>query len=432
MLIQSITDFIGNTPLLKISSEIHGLKNIELYSKLELFNPWGSLKDRTALGIMQPHLNKLDKKSIIESSSGNLAKSLQIIALMHKSKLKTISNRIKVPEVKDILKLIGVEIEELPGKSDCYDPNDPNDPIIYIQREIAKNKNKYIYSDQYFNDLNRKIHYDTTGKEILNDLGSVDYVIGGLGTTGSTLGVAQRIKKNNPELIVIGVVAEENDYIPGIRSYDEMLEVGLFKPKFYDDIISVNSHNSLKYMMLLIKQAGLLAGPTTGASFCGVINYFKKIDKTLTSPKKVVFIACDRVEWYISYIKDRMPHWFGDLASVNWKDGLKITTSVDISISESSVWIKKENPLIVDLRQPISFKITRIPGSINLPFDHLDSILNTANPFQIKQKILFICSVGQKSALVASYLRKQKVKAFNLQGGINSWRAKGLPVKNNL
>ena len=432
MIIKSIFDLIGNTPLLKISSEIHGLKNIELYAKLELFNPWGSVKDRTALGIMQPHLNELDKKSIIESSSGNLAKSLQMIASMHKSRLKTISNRIRVPEVKDILKLIGVEIEELPGKSDCYDPNDPNDPIIYIQREIAKNKNKYIYSNQYFNELNRKTHYDTTGIEILDDLGSVDYVIGGLGTTGSTLGVTQRIKKNNPDLVVIGVVAEENDYIPGIRNHDEMLEVGLFKPKFYDDIISVNSHDSLKYMMLLIKKAGLLAGPTTGASFCGSINYLKKIDKTLTETKKVVFIACDRVEWYISYIKDRMPHWFGDSIVSDWKDNLEIDPLVNIGISGSRAWIQKEGPLVVDLRQPISFKITRIPGSINLPFDHLDSILNTANPFQIKQKILLVCSVGRKSALVASYLRKQKVKAFNLQGGVNSWRARDLPTENDL
>ena len=432
MVVKSITELIGNTPLLKISPKIHGLKNIELYSKLELFNPWGSVKDRTAWGIMQPHLNKLDKKSIIESSSGNFAKSLQIIAAMHGSQLKTITNRIKVPEVKDILKLIGTEIEELPGNSDCFDPNDPNDPSVYIQQEIAKNKDKYIYSDQYFNDLNWKTHYNTTGKEILDDLGSVDYVIGGLGTTGSTLGVAQRIKKSNPNLVVVGVIVEKGDFFPGIRTHDEVFEVGLFKPNFYDDIISVNSHDALKYMMLLIKKAGLLAGPTTGASFCGSINYLKKIDKTLTETKKVVFIACDRVEWYISYIKDRMLHWFGDPVVADWKDGLEVDPSINISISESSAWIQKESPLIIDLRQPISFKITCIPGSINLPFDNLDRILNISNPFRVKQKILFVCPVGNKSILVASYLRKKNIEAFNLQGGINSWRAQDLPTENDL
>ncbi len=432
MLVQSITDLIGNTPLLKIPSHVHGLKNIEVYAKLELFNPWGSVKDRTAWGILKPHLDELKNKLVIESSSGNTAKALQMIASLHGSSLKTITNRIKVPEAKDVLKLIGAQIQELPGKSDCYDPHDPNDPIVYIQQEIAKDPDKYIYSDQYFNDLNRKIHYDTTGKEIVDDLGKVDYFIGGLGTTGSTLGAAQRVKEHNPELIAVGVVAEKEDYIPGIRNHDETLEVGLFKPEFYSEIVTVNSHDSLEAMMKLIKGAGLLAGPTTGASFLGALHYLKKIDHTLTETKKAVFIACDRVEWYTSYVRERKPEWLGEANSESWKDKVTIDTSADISTDEIVKWIDDNLPLIVDLRQPISFKTAHIPDSINLPYDHLDSMLNTTNPFCTKQKILLVCPLGEKSALVASYLKTKDIDAYSLGGGINAWRDQNLSLERDL
>jgi cysteine synthase B len=432
MLAQYITDLIGNTPLLKIPSKVHGLKNIEVYAKLELFNPWGSVKDRTAWGILKPHLDELTDKLVIESSSGNTAKALQMIASLHGSSLKTITNRIKVPEAKDVLKLIGTHIQELPGKSDCYDPHDPHDPIVYIQQEIAKDPEKYIYSDQYFNDLNRKIHYDTTGKEIIDDLGKVDYFIGGLGTTGSTLGAAQRVKEHNPELIAIGVVAEKEDYIPGIRNHDETLEVGLFNPEFYSKIVTVNSHDSLEAMMKLIKGAGLLAGPTTGASFLGALKYLKEIDSTLTETKKAVFIACDRVEWYTSYIRERKPEWLGEAHSGSWKDAVKPYAETDVTTDKATQWIDENQPLIIDLRQPISFKMAHIPDSINMPYDQLDSILDTTNPFSTKKKLLFICPLGEKSSLIANYLTGKDTQAFSLQGGINAWRDQNLSLERDL
>ena len=429
MIAQSITDLIGNTPLLKISKKVHNLENIELYAKLELFNPWGSVKDRTAWGMLQPYLDELGEKDIIESSSSNTAKALQMIASINGSKLKTITNRIRVQEAKDILTLIGAEIQEIPGKSDCYDPNDPNDPVVYIQKEIAQNKDKYIYSNQYFNDLNRKVHYDTTGKEIVDDIGGVDFLIGGLGTTGSILGVAERIKEDNPDLEVIGVVADKDDHIPGIRNYDEILEVGLFNPDFYKDIVRVSSQDALEGMMNLIRKDGLLAGPTTGASLQGAIDYLQEIDKSLDEPKKALIIACDRVEWYISYIKDRKPEWFGDVSKERWDDNIKQSESTDLEVEKISDWIKQNSPLIVDVRQPISFRISHIPNSINMPYDNLDSMLNTTNPFCINQKILLVCPVGDKSSKIANYLKTKDVQAYSLHGGINAWRDNNLPLE---
>lgn len=429
MLIESITDLIGNTPLLKIPQPVHNLRHIEIYAKLELFNPWGSVKDRTAFGILKPHLGSVGKKIVIENSSGNTAKALQMITSIYGGNLKCVSNRIRVPEVKKVLQIIGTQINELPGKSDCYDPNDPNDPNVYIGREVAKNPKKYIYSDQYFNDLNRQIHYQTTGVEIVEDLGHVDYFIGGLGTTGSTLGAAEKIKEYNHELKVVGVIAEQDDYIPGLRNRDEVLEVGLFKPDFYDQIVAVNSRDSLDSMMKLIKGVGLLAGPSTGASFWGAMKYLKDIDSKLTETKRAVFISCDRVEWYTSYIEDRRPEWFGQENSKNWSDNVALTVDCEVPVGNVEKWIGDNSPLIVDLRQPISFKMAHISNSINMPYDHINTVLNITNPFLTSQKILFVCPLGEKSALVACYLRSSGVDAYSLQGGLNMWRDDGIPLE---
>jgi len=118
--------------------------------------------------------------------------------------------------------------------------------------------------------------------------------------------------------------------------------------------------------------------------------------------------------------------------SESWKDKVTIDKQADISINEIIQWIDDNKPLIVDLRQPISFKTAHIPDSINLPYDHLDSMLNTTNPFCTKQKILLVCPLGEKSALVASYLKNRNIDAYNLQGGINAWRDQDLSLERDL
>ncbi len=433
MIAKTILDLIGNTPLLKISEQTHGIPRVSLYVKLELFNPWGSVKDRSAWGILKHHLDELPQKTVIESSSGNMAKALHMIALLHGSKLRTITNRIKVSEVKDILTLLGIDIQELPGKSDCFDPNDPNDPFFYIQKELTERESSYLYSDQYRNSANRDIHYETTGQEILNDLGKVDYFFGGLGTTGSTLGIAQRLKESNPEMKTIGIVAKKDDYIPGIRNSDEVLEVGLFQPSFYDELLEVSSHEALEAMMTLVKHEGLLAGPTTGASFHAVLSYLRNHKESFDHDKTAVFIACDRIEWYLSYIKERKPEWFGKTKRFSWKEHAKPLPERIIAITNVSSWIDTHHPLIIDTRQPISYKLGHIPNSLNLPMNTLDDMLSVTNPFCVSHPLLFVCPIGETSILLASYLHKENhLNAYSLEGGITAWKDHGLPLERDL
>src|SRR4029450_1978613 len=104
------------------------------YAKLELFNPFGSVKDKTAWAMMRGELERIkaNGQSVIESSSGNTAKAIQMICSLNDIPFKIVTNRVRVREVKQVLQLLGTEIEELPGQSQCLDPTDPNDPLFIV------------------------------------------------------------------------------------------------------------------------------------------------------------------------------------------------------------------------------------------------------------------------------------------------------------
>lgn len=423
MIYKSLIEHVGNTPLLEIPFEVHKIKNLNLYAKLELFNPWGSVKDRTAYGMLKPAIKSgaLLENRIIESSSSNTAKALQALALLNGTSVKTITNRIKVQEQRDILTLLGTEIVELPGKSECPDPNDPNNPQIIIEREIKNSNETYTYTDQYNNKENRKIHYETTAKEILDDLGTVDFIFGGLGTTGSIGGISQKMREENESFKSVGIVSSKTDFIPGIRNSEEVLEVGLFDPKEYQEIVSIASDQAVDESLALIRKVALFAGPTSGASLAGVKQYFKNIK--LDEPKNAVFIACDRAENYISYYKERRPDIFGLRKKQDWNDNLNIVEDAQVTEKEVTELVKEKEVLIVDLRSSISFKVAHIPNSINIPAEKLNEMLNDGSiPFSKSQKILLICAVGEKSLAFASFLRAKGFEANSLYGGMVTWR----------
>src|SRR5579871_3079436 len=114
MIVKHVTDLIGNTPMLEIDPSVHGLKNINLYAKLELLNPFGSVKDKTAWNMLRHDLEEIKAKgqTVIEASSGNTAKAIQVICSMHGIPFKIVTNRVRVREVKQVLQLLGTDIEE--------------------------------------------------------------------------------------------------------------------------------------------------------------------------------------------------------------------------------------------------------------------------------------------------------------------------------
>ncbi|MGC0314950.1 pyridoxal-phosphate dependent enzyme [Kitasatospora acidiphila] len=438
----SITEVIGDTPLVRIDPAVHGLRNIDLYAKLEMLNPFGSVKDRAAWHMAQPGLAEAvaEGRTVVELSSGNTAKALAVIAGMHGLPFKSVTNRMKVPEVKDLLLLLGAQIEELPGQAECLDPTDTEDPLTRIHRMLSDGEGAteetggFLHTDQYFNTRNIEAHATGTGPEILRDLDgrAPDWFIACVGTAGSSTGVARVLREHDPAVGVIGLVAHKSDFIPGIRNIDEVHEVGLFDPATYDTLESVTADEAIDGMLTLVRRCGMLAGPTGGAAYFGAVRHLRPLDEELTERKTAVFIACDRVESYMSYVRQRRPELLNQPPHKNsvvgvTQDELRAVRTMEID--EAQKWIAEQRPLILDLRGPYAYAALHIENSVNIVDELFDTLLQGGLPVGTGQPVLLACPVGEKSTRYAALLtRMGHPDVRSLAGGIVAWRDAGAPL----
>ncbi|GAB3259579.1 pyridoxal-phosphate dependent enzyme [Kineosporia babensis] len=414
-----ITGLIGDTPLLRLDPARHGVAGVELYAKLEFYNPFGSVKDRIAWGMLKPHLAEIrDGKTLIEASSGNTAKALHILAGLHGSGLLALSNRTKVAEVRDVLRLIGAGLEELPGLSECPDPTVPDDAFSVIERRMAEIPGRFLHLSQYTNEDNVQTHVESTGQEILADLGAVDHLFGGLGTSGSTRGAAQALRAAVPDLHAVGVVSAADDFIPGIRSESEMWEVGLFRRELYQDIAAVRSADAIDGMLDLVKDFGVLGGPTAGAAYVAARRHLAVCE---AGPRTAVIMICDRLEWYLSYLRVRRPDLFGSETPQEEAPAGALITPADLAerLDESDL-------LVVDTRGALAYRIGHLPGAINLRDDLLDQMIAQGNPFPAGQTVVLACPVGEYARRAAGILSRSGAHALALDGGVRAWRDAGL------
>jgi len=429
MLYNHITDLIGNTPLLKIDPKIHGLKHIDMYAKLEYYNPFGSVKDRIAWGMIKDDIHTIAKKNqtIIEASSGNTVKALQLLGSVHGIPVEAMTNRIKVDEVRQLLKLMGAEVTELPGLSECPDPTAPQDVFSMIKERMAGSPDKYYYPSQYTNEKNTSTHYETTGQEIFNDLGSIDYLIGGLGTAGSTAGTSRALKKHNNKLATIGVVAGGDDFIPGIRTIHEMWEVGLFDKANYTSIEEVSSHAAIDGMITLLRRSGITGGPTTGAAFVGALQYLRSQDKPSKHRKKAVFIASDRIEWYVSYLRSRRPDLFGEISVED--DEPEYVDVLPILPHQLDRQRRNKDVFVLDIRGQAAYDFGHIPGALNIRDDLLLQLLREGEPFPRHMQFIIACAAGKRSEAVAGIMQQKGYEVSHLHGGIGAWRDAGYEME---
>ena len=419
MIYKKIDELIGNTPLLEIPKEFHGIKNVNIYAKLEYMNPFGSLKDRIAKKMIGPVLSsKAD--TVLESSSGNTAKALATLSGMNNLNFKTITNRIKVLNIKKTLQILGAEIQETPHLSECPDPNDPDDPVKIAQKLADSDKKKYYYTNQYLNELNIEAH-EETGLEILNDLQEVGYFFGFLGTCGSTLGAGRVIKSENKNLKIIGVVSEIGQHIPGGRAENELWETGFFKKEEYNEILKGTSYQAIHSMIELNRKLGMLCGPTTGLVYKKLIDYLKS--KEITKKTNVVFIACDRLEPYIEYVEKYDPSIFGEEIG----DRLTIN-NCPLDVVQNAHTLKASELIenlsdykIIDIRANFLFQKDHIKGSINIPSEHLDNLIDNNKIFSEDDKIVFICKKGLVSKRYAAYSSLLGYESFSLEGGLEEY-----------
>lgn len=219
----------------------------------------------------------------------------------------------------------------------------------------------------------------------------------------------------------IGIIAENRSFLPGIRNTDEMREVGLFDPELYADFETVNDQDAIDDMLDLIRKCGLLVGPTTGASFRGLKNFFKKQNPADLVGKKAVFIACDRLEPYTGYLREKRKSLFAEE-----KNSEKNFEKISENIVEKTEKISENSgEIIVDMRSHISYEMGHIRGSINLPFEDLRKYLSHDYlPFPKESKIIFVCPFGEESEILANMANSLGYNASSLAGGFLDYKEK--------
>ncbi|MFD6452967.1 pyridoxal-phosphate dependent enzyme [Nocardia sp. NPDC060220] len=434
MVYTHITELIGNTPLLRLDPAVHGLAEVELYAKLESHNPFGSVKDRVAWAMIRDDLERVRAggQSFIEASSGNTAKALRVLGALHGIPLRAVTNRIRVSEVRQLLQLLGTEIVELPGLSECPDPHAADDVSAVIEQTIGQAPDHWYHPSQYTNERNIAAHHDGTGTEIATDLAdagidNLDYLIGGLGTTGSTRGTATALLAHHPDLRTVGVVSDRFDFIPGIRSEREMWDVGLFRPDFYDEIVTVDSAAAIESTLDLMRGYGVLAGPTSGAGYCAALRTLAAAPRPEGRALVAVLIVCDRIEPYLSYLAKRRPELFGKPTGP--APPSPDDTAPTLSPGELAELDRTARPTVVDTRGAMAYRVGHVPGALNIRDDQLDEMLTQGVPFPRSRPVVFVCPVGETSLRFAAVAHRAGYEAYSLAGGIVAWRDAGYAME---
>lgn len=439
MIINAIEDAIGNTPIMKLDPAKHRLKNIDLYCKLDLLNPFGSLKDRIAKGMLEPHWDELISKgkTVIEGSSGNTAKSLAVLCRKNGLGFRVYTNRVKLPEIRQILQLLGAEIEELPSLSDCPDPMD-NNSFFAVADGVAKaDPDKYMYTDQIFNPLNLQSHYASTAKEIHDDIGEFHYYINFLGTCGSSMGVIKYAQDNFKEkMVCYGVVASPGHHVPGGRNMNELWETSFFDKDVFDEFIHGTARESVEGIISLCRDYGILAGPTSGLQYYAGLKRLKEEDAKLEGTgqrKTAVFIACDRVEPYMTYIKKYYPEIFSTATTtrprVDTQPANDIEASPAIDPEALPALLADDKLIIVDVRGNFAFNMGHLPGAMNILDELFGQMIEEGPIFDKSRKILVTCGIGNISRKYAAFLSKQGYEAYSLKGGINACKKAGIALE---
>ena len=288
---KNILQLIGNTPLVKINRS-NPNKKIELYAKLEFFNPGSSVKDRIALSMVEGAERKREltkNKIVLEATSGNTGIGLALVCAVKKYKLfLTMPESVSV-ERRKILKALGAEILLTSAK-------DGTDGAIEKAYEMARKNNKYWLADQFNNPDNWKAHYYGTAEEIWQDTdGKITHFVGSIGTTGTLMGVSKRLKKYNPKIQIIGVEPFLGHKIQGLKNMKEAYKPGIYDKTLLDKKINVNDANAYEMARKIAKKEGIFVGMSSGAAMFGALEVIKSLKKGL-----VVVLFPDSGERYLS------------------------------------------------------------------------------------------------------------------------------------
>lgn len=273
---ESVTELVGHTPLIRVG--LHNVPAVEIYAKMESFNPGGSVKDRPAMRMIQEGLRtgKLTKdKAILDSTSGNTGIAYAMIgaALGYKVVLAVPANVSE--ERKRILKSFNAEVH-------YSSEMDGSDGAILLARELyKKDPERYFVPDQYNNPENPKAHMLTTAEEIMEYMGDrITHFAAGIGTSGTLMGTGRRIKEMKPSVQIVALEpAEPFHGLEGLKHMASSIVPGIYDTHSYDQKISIDTDEAYEMVKLLAHKEGLLVGLSSGGAMAACAHLARQIKK---------------------------------------------------------------------------------------------------------------------------------------------------------
>jgi len=287
----SILQCIGNTPITTI--DLNPNPNVTLYAKLEGNNPGGSIKDRIALYMIQTaeQSKKLTRdKIILEATSGNTGIGLAMVATAKRYRVKLTMPACVSVERRRILEAFGAELILSP-------PDQGTDGAIRLAHKIlSEDPEKYFMPNQFDNDANVQAHYETTGKEIIEQTGGcVTHFVAGMGTTGTLMGVSKRLKEFNSDIKIIGVEPVLHHRIQGLKNMTESIIPKIFDPNRLDEKCFVNDEEAFDTTRMLATKEGIFVGMSSGAAMHVALRKSSELREGI-----IVVILPDRGDRYLS------------------------------------------------------------------------------------------------------------------------------------
>lgn len=290
----TIEDAIGKTPLAalqRIGAAVAQANGNVVLGKLEGNNPAGSVKDRPALSMIQRAQERGDIQpgdTLIEATSGNTGIALAMAAAIKGFRMVLIMPEDLSIERAQTMKAFGAELILTPKSGGMEYARD--------LAEQMQRDGKGRVLDQFANQDNPRIHYETTGPEIWADTqGRITHFVSAMGTTGTITGVARFLKEKNPAIRIVGAQPSEGSRIPGIRKWPQEYLPSIYDPANVDELVLVSQAHAEDMCRRLAREEGIFGG-ISAAGACWVAQQISEREKNAT----IVFIVCDRGDRYLS------------------------------------------------------------------------------------------------------------------------------------
>lgn len=334
---KSIMDRIGNTPLVEIS-KLNPNKKVTILAKLESANPGGSIKDRTALSMIENAEKRGDLKpgkTILEATSGNTGIGLAMVAAAKGYKLCLTMSEAASEERKKILRAMGAELIFTPAAQGT------DGAIEVAYRMLREHPEKYFGTDQFNNPDNVWAHYFGTAQEIWDQTqGRVATVVVTLGTTGTAMGISQRLKELNPRIQIIGVEPYLQHKIQGLKNMRESYRPGIYDKKRLDEKVNILDEDAFEMSRRLAREEGILAGMSSGAAMFVAAQKARQLEEGT-----IVVIFPDSGERYLSTELFAVKE---ELATVSFYNAIKRRKTLFRPLKPEEVRLRTCGPTVHD------------------------------------------------------------------------------------